>query len=174
NFCMEIEQDAELKSQLETAANPQAFFEIAAEKGYEFSASDLQVAMGWALEKIELNSDELDDYELAEEELEMVAGGTFRALAMMRNSYWHETGICVDSQCFYLSYESSSQRALLAQAVKYMEKWQWKGNGEVEVFDTDGINDGRTSYTLTGLVYNGSTAGKTFDFSDLNKWQIDF
>lgn len=173
NFCMEIDRDEELKSQLETTENPQVFFEIAAEKGYEFSASDLQIAMGWALQKTEFNSDEFDDYELAEEELEMVAGGILSARVMSLNSYWHETGIVVDDQCFYLSYQSSQQRGLLAQAVKYMEKWELQSNGDVKVSDTDGINDGRTSYTLSGLVYNGSMKGKLLDY-DPTKWQLDF
>ncbi|MFB2920441.1 Nif11-like leader peptide family RiPP precursor [Aerosakkonema funiforme] len=174
NFCMEIDRDEELKSQLETAANPQAFFEIAAEKGYEFSASDLQVAMGWALQKTQLNSDEFDDYELGEEELEMVAGGTLKARAMSVNSYWHSTGIVVDDQCFHLIYQSKTDRDFMTRIVKFMDKWELLSNGDVKASDTDGIYNGETSYMLTDLVYDGSTVGKTLDFSDLTKWQIDF
>lgn len=173
NFCKALEQDDALKSQLKSADNPESFLEIAANNGYEFSFSDLKDALQLSLQNTAINSDEFDDYELSEEDLEMVAGGTVHGYAMRVNSYWHETGIVVDDQCFQLSYQSADMRASLAKAVKYMEKWTYKGNGEVEADDTDGINDGQTSYIFTDMIYWGSTQGRTFDFYD-GTWQTVF
>ena len=105
-----LERDEELRSELQTAESPDNFTDIAASQGYEFSASDLQAALGWALQKTEFYSDEFDDYELTDEELEMVAGGAF--LAMAKNSYWHATGILVAKACFHLLNQDLVQRSL--------------------------------------------------------------
>lgn len=164
-LCKAVEQDSEIKSQLETAKSPETFLEIAADNGYEFTISDMQFALQWAKERSEINNDEFDDYELSEEELEMVAGGTIAARAMSINSYWHPTGICVNQQCFHLTYASTEDREKLQQAIETMEVWHWKGDGTVQVTD---LNGKYGSYELKNMAYDGlavgilqNTSGKT-------------
>ncbi len=151
-LCLALQQDEALKSQLETAKNPDNFIQVAAELGYDFTVSDLEFAMRWALEKTDLDSDEFDDYELSEEDLEAVAGGTGRARAMSVNSYWHDTGILVNQQCFHLVEQSTDARSQMEVALETMELWVWKGNNTVEVFDLDGKV---SPYKITGITYNG-------------------
>ncbi|MBD2181938.1 Nif11-like leader peptide family natural product precursor [Aerosakkonema funiforme] len=169
-LCKAVEQDSEIKSQLETAKSPETFLEIAAENGYEFTILDMQFALQWAKEKTEINNDEFDDYELNEEELEMVAGGTIAGRAMSRNSYWHPTGICVNQQCFHLTYASTEDREKLEQALETMEVWRWKGNGTVEVADLNGIY-GR--YELKNMAYDGLAVGILQDRSGKSTYSSD-
>ncbi|MCL1467463.1 Nif11-like leader peptide family RiPP precursor [Argonema galeatum] len=151
-LCLALQQDEALKSQLETAKNPDNFIQVAAELGYDFTVSDLEFAMRWALEKTDLDSDEFDDYELSEEDLEAVAGGVVYARAMSNNSYWHDTGILVNQQCFHLLEQSTDARSQMEVALETMELWKWKGNNTVEVFDLDGKV---SPYTITGIAYDG-------------------
>ena len=147
-----VRQNAELKSQINKAKSTEEFLKISAENGYEFTIADLEFAINWAFQKNQLNSDELDDYELSEEELETVAGGTVAGRAMTVNSYWHVTGILVNQQCFHLLEQSTEARSQLETALETMELWFWKGNGNVEVVDADGKYK---SYLLTNMAYDG-------------------
>lgn len=157
-FCREIQAESTLKSQVETVKTVDSFIEIAAENGYEFTLSDLQAAINWAIEETQDNADELEDYELSEEELEMVAGGTARRGAVYNNSYWHSTGVIVDSQCFYSDHQSLDVRSFLANAIKDWEKWTPLGNGQFLASDTDGnySNTGLASSVVSGMVYDGA------------------
>lgn len=166
-LCQNIEQDANLKSSLENAKDPEIFRKIAAEFGYEFTISDLQFAIHWAGEKTDSNFDELDDYELDEEELEAVAGGTATRRGATNNSYWHETGILVNQQCFHLVDQSTEARTQVEQALKTMELWTYVGNNTVSLTDLDGKY---SSYKLTGIAYDGVALGLLQDTSDENTW----
>ncbi|MCL1471521.1 Nif11-like leader peptide family natural product precursor [Argonema antarcticum] len=160
NLRRDIEQNEALKSQLETAQNLEVFFKIAAENGEKFTVSDLQTIVDWSLENTEANSDELDDYELSEDDLDMVAGGATKARAMSINSYWHDKGIIVDGKSFHLTYQSLQMRSQLVTAVQNMEIWEWLGNGKVRVSDSDGIYG---SYEISNMSYDG----------DVNPLEID-
>lgn len=151
-LCRAVGQDTEIKSKLESASNPESFLNIASEYGYEFAIADLQFALQWASEKPQLNTDELDDYELSEEELEAVAGGTATRRSATINSYWHETGICVNNQCFHLLDQSTEARDLVVEALERMELWTYIGNNTVSLTDIDGQY---ASYKLTGIAYDG-------------------
>ncbi|MFB2891311.1 Nif11-like leader peptide family natural product precursor [Aerosakkonemataceae cyanobacterium BLCC-F50] len=150
NLCRDIENDAALKSRMEQTNDVDSFLRIAVENGYEFTASDLQIALSLGLENTYVSSDEFDDYELDEEELEAVAGG---GRAATLNSYWHETGIDIDGECFYLLQQSAEQRQVVMQALRDMEKWEWLGNNSVRVTDTNG-NLG--SFLISNITYNGA------------------
>ncbi|MFB2920442.1 MULTISPECIES: Nif11-like leader peptide family RiPP precursor [Aerosakkonema] len=170
-LCKALERDGEIKSQLESANNPEHFLKIAAENGYEFTISDMEFALEWAKEINEIKDDEFDDYELSEEDLETVAGGTLSARAMSNNSYWHPTGICVNQQCFHLTYASTEDREKLEKALENMEVWRWKGNGIVEVTDLNGIYG---SYELKNIVYDGLAVGILQDRSGKTTYSSDF
>jgi predicted ribosomally synthesized peptide with nif11-like leader len=160
NLCRAIENDSALKSQIEQTKDVDSFLKIAAEHGYEFTASDLQIAVNLGLGNPQLSSDEFDDYELDEEELEAVAGGKRRGATV--NSYWHETGIQVEDQCFYLLQQSSQQRQVVAQALREMEQWEWLGNNSLRVTDLDGQLG---SFLISNITYNGAF---TQDISSLD------
>ncbi|XWK89925.1 MAG: Nif11-like leader peptide family natural product precursor [Phormidium sp.] len=151
NLCRAIENDAALKSQIEQTKDVDSFLKIAVENGYEFTVSDLQIAINMGLGNTSVSSDEFDDYELDEEELEAVAGGTRRGSTV--NSYWHQTGIQVENDCFYLLQQSSEQRQVVIKALRDMERWEWLGNNSVKVTDTDG-NLG--SFLISNISYNGA------------------
>lgn|GEM_PF-4064276 len=125
--------------------------------------------MDWSLENTEGNSDELDDYELSEDELDMVAGGATKARAMTINSYWHDKGIIVDGQSFHLSYQSLQMRSQLVTAVQNMEIWQWLGNGKLKVTDSDGIY---ASYEIDNMSYDGDVNPLDIDKLNTNIYQI--
>ena len=72
---MAANSDEKLKKQLEAAISPEELVEIAARKGYELTVADLERLHHYHQEQAQLNSDELDDDELSEQELELVAGG---------------------------------------------------------------------------------------------------
>lgn len=138
NFCKAIDRDQQFKSRLEKVENQASFIRVAAENGYEFTLSDLQFALQGLSENADIESDEFEDYELSEEELEMVAGGTASRRGATINSYWHNSGIRVDGQCFYLLTQSPEQRQVVIQALTHCEEWEWKGNNTVQVTDTNG------------------------------------
>lgn len=163
-LCQNLEQEQTLKSSLENAKNPEEFRQIAGEYGYEFTISDLQFALHWAGQKTDSNFDELDDYELEEEELEAVAGGV---RAATKNSYWHQTGILVNQQCFYLVDQSTEARAQIETALETMELWVYEGNNTVSLIDLDGQY---SSYKLTGITYDGLALSLLQNTSDQNKW----
>ncbi|MEQ9549613.1 MAG: Nif11-like leader peptide family natural product precursor [Coleofasciculus sp. G3-WIS-01] len=73
------ESDEKLKKQLEAAISPEKLVEIAASQGYELTVADLEILHDYDQEAAQLNSDELDDDELSEQELELVAGGCGRS-----------------------------------------------------------------------------------------------
>lgn len=166
-LCQNIEQNSRLKSALENAKNPEDFLKIAAEFGYDFTIADLQFAVSWASQKTHLNSDELDDFELDEEELEAVAGGTAGRRAATVNSYWHETGILVNQQCFHLVDQSSEARIQIETALQTMELWVWEGNNTVSLIDLDGEY---SSYKLTNIAYDGVALALLQDTSNQNTW----
>lgn len=153
NLCRAIESNSDLKSQVEQTKDIDSFLKIAAENGYEFTASDLAIAMSLGLENTYPISDEFDDYELDEEELEAVAGGTAARRGAYKNSYWHSTGIEVENDCFYLLEKSGQQRKVIVQALKDMEQWEWLGNNSVRVTDLDG-NLG--SFLISNITYDGA------------------
>lgn len=163
-LCQNIEQYQTLKSSLESAQTPEEFRKIAAEYGYEFTISDLQFALYWIRQKNDPNFDELDDYELDEEELEAVAGG---GRAATKNSYWHQTGILVNQQCFHLVDQSTEARDLVEKALTTMEVWVYEGNNTVSLVDLDGQY---SSYKLTGIAYDGLALSLLQNTSDQNKW----
>jgi len=78
---MAANSDEMLKEQLEAAISPESLVEIAAIQGYELTVADLEMLHHYDQEQAELNSDEVDDDELSEQELELVAGG--RALGLV-------------------------------------------------------------------------------------------
>lgn len=160
-------ENSELKSNLQNAKNPQTFVEIAAGNGYQFTLSDLQFAIDFALAKTSVSSDELDDYELNEEELEMVAGGTATRRAVTNNSYWHKTGVLVNNQCFHLLEQSTDGRAKIVEAISEMELWVYKGDNKVEVFDLDGKYG---SYVIENVSYDGLAVGLLQDTSNQQTW----
>lgn len=166
-LCQNIEQNPTLKSALENAKNPESFRKIAAEFGYNFTIADLQFAVCWASQKTDLNSDELDDFELDEEELEAVAGGTAARRAATVNSYWHKTGILVNQQCFHLVDQSSEARIQIETALQTMELWVWEGNNTVSLIDLDGEY---SSYKLTNVAYDGVALALLQDTSNQNTW----
>jgi len=73
-------QDEALKRQLEAATSPESLVEVAARQGYELTVADLETLHRRIQEQTQLNADELDDDELSEEELELVAGGFFSSI----------------------------------------------------------------------------------------------
>lgn len=170
NLCNAIQQDEAFKAQLVSAETPESFLEIAAKNGYQFTVSDLEDTLRLALEQPELNFDEFDDYELSEDELEMVAGGTAFRMAVQRTSYWHDTGIQFYGKCFYLDGPSLERRMELVKVLKFMEKAEFKGNGEIEFLDTDGQFEGKASVTMKGFVY-GNSARMLVDLFDTS-WEI--
>ena len=163
NLCRAIENNHGLKSQIEQTKDVDSFLKIAAENGYEFTAADLQIAINLESGNSYLSSDEFDDYELDEEELEAVAGGGRGAF---RNSYWHQTGIQVEDQCFYLLDQSLEQRAIIIDALRYMEEWKFAGNNSVMVTDLDGS---RGSFLISNITADGAF---TRDVSTLSEWEI--
>ncbi|MFB2934490.1 Nif11-like leader peptide family natural product precursor [Aerosakkonemataceae cyanobacterium BLCC-F154] len=171
NLCRAIENNSDLKSQIEQTKDIDSFLQIAAENGFDFTASDLQIALSLGLENIQEISDEFDDYELEEDELEVVAGGTWAwRRGAFWNSYWHSTGIEVEDQCFYLLQQSSEQRNVVVKALRDMEQWEWVGNNSVKVTDLDG-NLG--SFLISNITYDGSF---TTDRSGLSSsvWETIF
>lgn len=166
-LCQNLEQDKILKSSLENAKNPEDFRKVAAEYGYEFTISDLQFALRWSREKTDPKFDELEDYELSEEELEAVAGGTVGRRAATNNSYWHNTGILANQQCFHLLDQSSEARIQIENALKTMELWVWEGNNTVTLIDLDGEN---SSYKLTNIAHDGVALGVLQDTSNQSTW----
>lgn len=171
NLCSAIEQDEAFKAQLASAETPQNFLQIASENGYEFSVSDLEDTLRLALEQPEFNFDEFDDYELSEDELEMVAGGTAFRMAVQRTSYWHDTGIQFDNKCFYLDAQGLERRSEVVKLLKFMEKAEFKGNGEIEFLDTNGQHEGAASITMKGFVYGSSPSTRSVDLLDAS-WEI--
>lgn len=170
DLCKAVLQKDELKTELANARNPEAFLKVAADNGYEFTIEDLQFTFRWLKEKNEFYADEFDDYELDEEELETVAGGTVAGRSMSRYSYWHETGILVNQQCFHLLGQSAEGRSQLETALETMELWIWEGDGKVRVFDLDGKHD---SYVLTNMAYNGLAPSLLADKSGQQTYKSD-
>jgi len=168
NLCKAIENSGDLKSRIEQTKDIDSFLKIAAENGYEFTASDLQTAINLELTNNYSTSDEFDDYELDEEELEAIAGGTRRGA--FRNSYWHETGIQVDDDCFYLLQESLEQRKVVVEALQYMEEWKWMGDNTVKVTDKDGQ---KGSFLITNITQNGKFARSDSIFTS-SYWETIF
>lgn len=166
-LCQNIEQNSTLKSALENAKNPEKFQEIAAEFGYKFTIAYLQFALCWASQKTDPKFDEFDDYELDEEELEAVAGGTAGRRAATVNSYWHGTGILVNQQCFHLVDQSTEARLQIEQALSTMELWIYEGNNTVSLIDLDGKYG---SYKLTNIAYDGLALSLLQNTSDKNTW----
>lgn len=163
NLCRDLENNSDLKSQIEQTSDLDSFLKIAAENGYEFTAADLQIAINLESGNSYLSSDEFDDYELDEEELEAVAGGGRGAF---RNSYWHQTGIQVEDQCFYLLEQSLDRRKIVIEALQYMEEWKFVGNNSVMVTDLDGS---RGSF----LIYKITTEGAfTQNVNTFSEWEI--
>lgn len=74
---MTANQNEALKRQLEAATSPESLVEVAARQGYELTVADLETLHRRIQEQGQLHADELDDDELSEEELELVAGGFF-------------------------------------------------------------------------------------------------
>jgi len=72
---MAAESDEKLKEQLEAAISPESLVEIAAIQGYELTVAELERLHDYDQEAAQSSSDELDDDELSEQELELVAGG---------------------------------------------------------------------------------------------------
>jgi len=72
---MAAESDEKLNEQLEAAISPESLVEIATRQGYKLTVADLEMLHHYDQEQAQLNSDELDDDELSEQELELVAGG---------------------------------------------------------------------------------------------------
>jgi predicted ribosomally synthesized peptide with nif11-like leader len=67
--------DEMLKEQLEAATSPESWVEVATRQGYELTVADLETLHRRTQEQAQLNSDEVDDDELSEQQLETVAGG---------------------------------------------------------------------------------------------------
>ncbi|HEY9851555.1 MAG TPA: Nif11-like leader peptide family RiPP precursor [Leptolyngbyaceae cyanobacterium] len=169
-LCKAVFENGDLKSDLQNAKSPETFLKIAHEYGYHFTFSDLQFAIDFALERTHLNntiSDEFDDYELSEEELEMVAGGTATRRAVTNNSYWHFTGILVNQQCFHLLDRSTEARNTIETAMLNMELFVYKGNNQVEAIDLDGQY---SSYIIENISYDGLAVGLLQDTSDREAW----
>ena len=72
---MAAESDEKLNEQLEAAISPEELVEIATRQGYELTVADLERLHHYDQEQAQLNSDDLGDDELSEQELELVAGG---------------------------------------------------------------------------------------------------
>ncbi|MEQ9481963.1 Nif11-like leader peptide family natural product precursor [Coleofasciculus sp. F4-SAH-05] len=72
---MAAESDQRLFEQLEAAISPEKLLEIAASQGYELTVADLERLQDYDQEAAQSSSDDLDDDELSEQELELVAGG---------------------------------------------------------------------------------------------------
>ncbi|MEQ9549615.1 MAG: Nif11-like leader peptide family natural product precursor [Coleofasciculus sp. G3-WIS-01] len=81
---MAAESDEKLKKQLEAAISPEKLVEIAVRQGYELTVADLERLHHYHQEAEQSNSDELDDDELSEQDLELVAGA--------RNARWPGPG----------------------------------------------------------------------------------
>ena len=77
---MAANSDEKLQKQLEAAISPENLVEIAVRQGYELTVADLERLHHYDQKAEQSNSDELDDDELSEQELELVAGG--RALGL--------------------------------------------------------------------------------------------
>ncbi|MEQ9356936.1 Nif11-like leader peptide family RiPP precursor [Coleofasciculus chthonoplastes] len=72
---MAAQSDQKLFEQLEAAISPEKLVEIAASQGYELTVADLERLHDYDQEQAQLNGDDLDDDELSEQDLELVAGG---------------------------------------------------------------------------------------------------
>jgi predicted ribosomally synthesized peptide with nif11-like leader len=75
DLLMAANQDETLKEQLEAATSPESWVEVATRQGYELTVADLETLHRRTQEQAQLNSDEVDDDELSEQQLETVAGG---------------------------------------------------------------------------------------------------
>jgi predicted ribosomally synthesized peptide with nif11-like leader len=75
DLLMAADQDETLKEQLEAATSLESFVKVAARQGYELAVADIETLHRRVQEQAQLNADELDDDELSEQELELVAGG---------------------------------------------------------------------------------------------------
>jgi len=80
---MAAQSDQRLFEQLEAAISPESLVEIAASQGYELTVADLERLHDYDQEQAQLNSDELDNDELSEQELELVAGGRAKGLTSL-------------------------------------------------------------------------------------------
>jgi|GEM_PF-1963404 len=80
---MAAESDEKLNEQLEAAISPESLVEIATRQGYKLTVADLEMLHHYDQEQAQLNSDELDDDELSEQELELVAGGRAKGLTSL-------------------------------------------------------------------------------------------
>jgi predicted ribosomally synthesized peptide with nif11-like leader len=67
--------DEMLRKQLKAATNPERLVEIAARHGYQLTVADIETLRRRTQQQEQLHSNELDDDELGEQELELVAGG---------------------------------------------------------------------------------------------------
>jgi predicted ribosomally synthesized peptide with nif11-like leader len=72
---MAANSDEMLKKQLEAATSPESLVEIAARQGYQLTVADLETLRRRTQQQAQLHSNEIDDDELSEQELELVAGG---------------------------------------------------------------------------------------------------
>ena len=72
---MAANSNEKLNQQLEAAISPESLVEIAASQGYELTVADLERLHDYDQEPAQVNSDELDNDELSEQDLELVAGG---------------------------------------------------------------------------------------------------
>jgi predicted ribosomally synthesized peptide with nif11-like leader len=73
---MVANSDETLKEQLDAATSSESLVKIAARHGYELTVADLEMLRRRTQQQAQLHSDEFDD-ELSEQELELVAGGSW-------------------------------------------------------------------------------------------------
>ena len=78
DLLMAANSDETLKKQLEAASSPESLVKIAACQGYKLTLADIETLRRRTQQQAQLNCDEFED-ELSEQELELVAGGLFRA-----------------------------------------------------------------------------------------------
>jgi len=85
---MAANSNQRLFEQLKAAISPENLVEIAVRQGYELTVADLERLHHYDQEQAQLNSDELDDDELSEQELELVAGGCGFIQGLSKISFW--------------------------------------------------------------------------------------
>jgi predicted ribosomally synthesized peptide with nif11-like leader len=161
------QQNKELQNQLQLAATPEDFVNIAAKYGYEFTVEELiermkeQVAA--YLEKTNATDSFLE--ELSDEEAEMVAGGRMTAYRVSVNSYYHETGVqLLSGFCFWLKnaaqvnndpFQTRSKMVSIAEQMGTFRLLGSDADGySIELEDDDGDSRGGWfgSYTWRGIA----------------------
>ena len=138
NEIYQLLADESVAEEIDRCADAESIVEIGAKKGYQFTARDFQLFLEKTAQEQVLEaekSDEFDDYELNEDELEMVAGGRRRVQA---RSYWHDTGIQLENGENYYVVQADGSDFTSGPAEVRAQIIDWFEQGYDDIDDLDG------------------------------------